>query len=384
MRTTLDVALGKLSDIENKSFLIKAQSIGKAVWASLEDRAGKLKKTVDKLDFEKEDAWKDYRSAEANANRSVFNEGIELLGGIALRDARLGAAICELADSLIKSTFRTLKGSVHAIPGGIATMMMQLEPIIRLRFPEWTIWALPLTAHEVWHAGLGKEVTDRLALELDDSQNISLHEPNVQQCLADAFGTYMVGPAYAFAAVILLFDPLLPRDEARVCAVLEMLTRISPAPEDDYAKICNALRVVWDSAKKQAARQTDATTAQAPDVAASSGPSVEDANRLVGLLWQTLNSVLKLRAFDLDAWSQKSGCCNALLSGSQDKMSDLDFSNLDIRHALNAAWCVRVHPERPRDAKTAALIDLTRNAMVLAQRIAEEAAKPAQSPRGNP
>jgi hypothetical protein len=394
MRTTLDEASDKLSSIESKSFLVQAQSIGQAVWKYLEDRAAQVKATVDQLDVQQKDAWKSYLHAESEANRSVFNEGIELLGGIALRDARLGAEICELADSMIKSTFRTLTRSVHTIPGGVATMMMQLEPIIRLRFPEWTIWALPLTAHEVWHARLGKEVTMRLALDASLSR-ISLNDSDIQQCLADAFGTYTIGPAYAFAAIMLLFDPLLPRDEARVCAVLEMLTRVSPAPQDDYAKICSALRTAWDSAKGQAAVPADAATAGAAaapatdaatgrvlDVAAPSAPSVEDARLLADRLWHTLSKVLKLPAFGLDEWSQKSGCCDALLTKNRDKMSCLEFSHLDIRHALNAAWCVRVHPDRPRDAESA-LIDLTEDAMFLAQKITANAAKPAPRARSD-
>jgi hypothetical protein len=390
MRTTLDEASDKLFSIERKSFLVQAQSIGQAVWKYLEDRAAQVKATVDQLDVQQKDAWKSYLRAESEANRSVFNEGIELLGGIALRDARLGAEICELADSMIKSTFRTLTRSVHTIPGGVATMMMQLEPIIRLRFPEWTIWALPLTAHEVWHAGLGKDVTSRLTLD-PNLTRISLNDSEIQQCLADAFGTYTVGPAYAFAAIMLLFDPLLPRDEARVCAVLEMLTRVSPAPQDDYAKICSALRIAWDSAKDQAAVPADAATAggpaapaatgRVPDVAAPSAPSVEDARLLADRLWLTLSKGLKLRAFSLDDWSQKSDCCDALLTRNRDKMLCLDFSYLDIRHALNAAWCVRVHPDRPRDAESA-LIDLTEDAMFLAQAITN-AAKPAARARSD-
>lgn len=64
-------------------------------------------------------------------------------------------------------------------------------------------------------------------------------------------------------------------------------------------------------------------------------------------------------------------------------MSRLDLKYVDIRHALNAAWCVRVHPDRPRD-KENALVDLTEAAMLLAQVIMDKDAKSVQPARSNP
>jgi hypothetical protein len=448
-----EIATCKLTEIENKSFLVQVRKTGERVWNSLDLRAVKIKKEFEGVDLAAPSAWQEYSRFEAEANLKVFNESVELLGGIALRDARLGAEVCELADAMIVSTFRTLP-SVLAIPGGIATMMMDLEPIIRLRFPEWTLWALPLTAHEVWNAVAGKVVMERITIGMAADKLKMLRHPKIQLCLADAFGTYMIGPAYAFAAIILLLDPLQPRDEARVHAMLEMLTAMAPAKIDDYAAVADGLLTAWEAAKSQAktaaaatglrfeplqppdevqvnailemlaavaptcvdrheavaaaavrtaweaatrqakaaaaatggaavAPPTSSPTASPPELAkASQTPGIENAREAARLLGRTLSDVLKVSGFTLDNWKQKSQCCEALFAQlSNDAITRLDLSNLDIRHALNAAWCVRIHPQRPLNQEKAP-VDLTGAAMQLARAIKDKAAKPV--PRSNP
>ena len=53
--------------------------------------------------------------AEMEARKSLFQESIELLGGFALRDARLDEDICELGDKLIQS-IRMPGGDLSVIP----------------------------------------------------------------------------------------------------------------------------------------------------------------------------------------------------------------------------------------------------------------------------
>jgi hypothetical protein len=134
----LATALTKLEVLNSNSFLTKIGPIGQSIWECLDGRAIDLRADVkaieDSLSHPYE-AWKALAKAEADANELVFKESVELLGGFALRDTGLDEDICELADGLIQSIHASA-GHLSVIPGGIGSMMMTIERIIRLPFTE--------------------------------------------------------------------------------------------------------------------------------------------------------------------------------------------------------------------------------------------------------
>src|SRR5262249_19119057 len=103
----LATARVKLKELGGKSFLARMQEEGQgqSTWQCLSDRADGLQEEIKRIEKNLSDpnAWKALSKAEAAANDLVFNESIELLGGLALRDAHLDADICDLAEALIRS-----------------------------------------------------------------------------------------------------------------------------------------------------------------------------------------------------------------------------------------------------------------------------------------
>src|SRR5262249_23195233 len=131
-----------------------------------------------------------------------------------------------------------------------------LARIVRVGFPQWTIWALPFTAHAFWHVIARHDF--QKVLEQDD-------EPipeRFQTCLGDAFATFTMGPAYAYAAFYLLLSPLDADasknpsgvgDDTRAQAILEMLKWMSDTDADiGYGDVTKNLRSMWKTALAQA------------------------------------------------------------------------------------------------------------------------------------
>ena len=96
--------------------------------------------------------WESFRQKAVEPSQAIFAEYVDLLGGIAIRDSRFEAGICKIADELIQSyqPSPSAKFPIRTIPTRFHTMFTTLARIIRLSFPEWTVWALPLTAYEFW------------------------------------------------------------------------------------------------------------------------------------------------------------------------------------------------------------------------------------------
>jgi hypothetical protein len=179
--------------------------------------------------------WRKYREEASAPGQAIFAEYVDFLGGLALRDAGFDTGISQVADELV-STYKPNRQLVplHALPTRQQTVAKTLAQVIRVGFPEWTIWALPFTAHEFWHVTAQKDLEENLRAEIAKLGRPDLIEPRFQSCLADAFATYTMGPAYAYSAFLLLLDPVQafatrgPEssvDSARVRAMLALLER---------------------------------------------------------------------------------------------------------------------------------------------------------------
>jgi hypothetical protein len=199
------------------------------------------------------EAWEKYRKIHEDS-RDLFDECLELIGGLAIRDKGLGGRICEMADELIQSCAINSTGrewNSITVPAKEEALKDTLARIIRLRFPEWTVWSLPLTAHEFGHV-ITSESLDLIAF-IKDQTNSKVEdymarqglyseygmskdwatrriESHICEFIADAFATYTMGPAYAYAAILIRLNPWTyqgdrssPSDEERVQLVLSVL-----------------------------------------------------------------------------------------------------------------------------------------------------------------
>ena len=374
-------AITKLATLENKSFLVQVRSIGKEIWRCLEDRAFILQDKVKELERRivangagtvrpGREEWEGLRKATSDATTDVFNESIELLGGIALRDARLDADICDLADALIRSIAAVSPDrQARVIPGSIASIMMTLERFVRLPFPEWTVWALPSVAHDFWRLADKREIVNSLSVNVRRRQESEapaklLDNPYFTICLADMLATYAMGPAYAYAIVTLLLDPTDPSNDLRVYSILKMLDVMNgqnvQGMTESYVTLAHELEEAWKAAKSQ----TQASPSQFPPIEASS----------LNILTSCLQDVLQrfsIREFSWHQWMPLNDWRKPLLDGEVEKISSLP--DVDMRHVLNAAWLARVE-RRPIEDK------LTENVMKLAQLVVKNQQFPTVSP----
>jgi hypothetical protein len=366
-------ALKELELLGGKSFFAQVRPVGLSIWQSLDLRAGELLERVQEIekDLSSPGTWTQLADVGKEASGRVFDESIELLGGIALRDTRLDADICELADALV-GPIRASGFCPSVIPGSVSSLMMTVDSIIRLRFPEWTVWALPFAAHEFWRVSVQREFD--LASSLGSDGKGIVKNPTMQMCAADTFATYIMGPAYAYAAITLLFDPRRPEDELRVAATLCTLERIDSngtgALTESYHTIAKYLREAWDAARRQADRAAglaDEPAAQAAPADPSEVERVVDA--VLGILGKYGYS-----RFDVAEWTSVKSWTKPILDGTPDSIR-LEPKH-DLRYALNAAWQARLD-----DKRTA---DISAHVTALAARVKAHIAKPPPaSPRGS-
>lgn len=232
------------------------------------------------------DAWRAYDSVLEKQALSLFAEYVDLIGGLALRDSGWDNDVCEIADELIRRC--SMVGGTTSVwysmtvPAGRAAMEETLARIIRLGFPEWTIWAVPLGVHEFGHVVV---MENREALDIPKRPRKG-DDALLPHYLADVFATYALGPSYACAAILLRFDPghpsaadgsARPRDANRAAVVLRTLERMNKG-NGYYTDLITRLTDSWVAASRRRDPKANAVPAD---------PSVADA---VKRMWGFLDS----------------------------------------------------------------------------------------------
>ncbi|NWG22630.1 MAG: hypothetical protein HXY39_20175 [Chloroflexi bacterium] len=194
---------------------------------------------------------------------AIFAECLDFLGGTILRSAGLDNGICQVADALLAEL------SLRADIGYPRLTILAPNPsfayrtdIIRLRFPEFTVWSLPFAAHELGHYVIKRERGSRFPYLFSDilrceEQLQDTDEPRQRQRLeelfCDLFATYTLGPAYACSMVVLEAAPHTadvtpdahPGDDFRVAWLLRVLELLDSGR--NYTVVINHLRACWEA-----------------------------------------------------------------------------------------------------------------------------------------
>jgi hypothetical protein len=302
--------------------------------------------------------------------QKIWDEGLDLISGLCLRQVGLDDGLCQIADVIISEIQWTGVKAV-TLPGRGGPGL--LAQIVHLRFPEWTIWALPLTAHELWHLGMqgmdgeivsgsSQEILDSLlenaeekdtvaGQRLRDSAQILWGDPELQLCLADVFGTFAMGPAYPCACIWLMLDPSNASSEQRALAMFKTLELI---PE--YGPIKAELEKQW--------REISPTSG-----VLKYGDWVEAE---IGYLKRTASE------FKVERWKElRSLLVDALRNDALGTLTKEQIKRLQIRYVLNAAWKGRL--ELRRDTELLKTINSTTRQLVTI--LLEQAAESSQSPQ---
>jgi hypothetical protein len=305
------------------------------------------------------EAWKTYADVRDDSIR-LFEECLEFIGGLAFRRTGLDAGrMCELADELIQACARQALAQrwyFLTVPSLREVVTKSRIRLSRIRFPEWTLWTLPGTAHVLGHEIMAQQnAAAFISSRMEAWARTDLAKRHVLALLADIFGAYLMGPAYGEACIRLRFDPSRAHDEdrdhpaesSRAHVVLSTLARMTASVQQDAWELqLTALREQWS-----AALQAAAPAGAPPDAEASLDDLVDEA------LVHFEKSLNDLTEFGMQGWYETAQLYErwrkqADNSPRADALTIERGKFTEPRDVLNAAWLMRL--ERPADTNRVA------------------------------
>jgi hypothetical protein len=180
-------------------------------------RLRKLEQGIDKADsFTLSQRWRTLEEIREDCE-PVFEECLALLQGSLVRTAGVDEGLGDLADALLRDLGqRTITWERFTVLD-TGESYGRLVQVIRVRFPEASIWSLPIAAHEFGHfvaRRLEKRDphTGQVATPVKDflDREGAKHPRGpdyLEELFADLFATYVLGPAFACACILLRWDP---------------------------------------------------------------------------------------------------------------------------------------------------------------------------------
>jgi hypothetical protein len=236
----------------------------------------------------------------------------------------------------------------------------ELAQIVRVRFPDVSVWHLPVAAHEFGHFVGPRIAVDVVADGLPTTQHPfqeilkRRHGENplapgwqyAHEYFADMFATYALGPAFAYTCLVLRFDPVAaslpdghhPPAARRVELILRTLEESAKGPDAPYGGVVAGLRQRWREERDNAGQAPDLPGDAADDVAAT----FEELHPLLDVHLGGARYTTFLRAQEL-APKLRAG---PLAAGA----------GVTIRELLNAAWVARIRGDE-RDQTLADAIE---------------------------
>jgi len=356
-------------------------------------------------------AWSRFGKIQAGA-QELLRECLEIIGTLAIREKNLDHRLLYVADELIRDCLTLSTGGsdyyllVHSLSD---TFSRAKSRIIRLRFPEWTIWDLPLAAHDLGHVAIAgillKEqgpAKDDATLTpfLDEQRDLLVQndaallarretggdsaaeadrwaDGRVRVLLADAFATYTMGPAYAYSAIMLRLSPNaasrdVPSDALRAQVILSTLGWMNDntgAVGKPYSDVLQQQTANWQSA-------LDANPVHQLD-----GALINFAAQLASQFGADVSNYAFSRtakyppAAANQGWTRARDWANHWL-GEWKNRQDLtlpDNENGKLRDVLNATWLCRSSLMSDRETTMRAHVQLARVGQELCTRIIETA-----------
>jgi hypothetical protein len=232
------------------------------------------------------DKWK-MLSKSGQQCAELFQECLGFLGGALMRDKGAEGGICDIAESLLYQLSDDLPRTVTW--DGVtllaeANFFTETTGLVRLPFPDYGIWNLPIAVHELGHfvgprfsdGGDGfpfrdllceKKLNNCLKAEKLSDEELETQISHLRELFSDLFAVYAVGPAYACSCLLLSFNPAdetacedsetHPSHARRAHLILTALDQMSKSePGQPYENVVNTLRGLW-SANLAAAGRDD-------------------------------------------------------------------------------------------------------------------------------
>jgi hypothetical protein len=285
----------------------------------------------------------------------VFEESLAFLEGALARAKGLDQNLCPIADALLDELSRRTGVAWERFTILAAgELFRELAGIIRLRFPDATVWSLPVVAHEFGHYA-GRAITERKGTRtvhpfeelLAREEQRGWRPRHVHELFADVFAAYTLGPAYAFTCLVGRFDPSdayrerpdgsHPPSARRAHAVLSTLRGIEQEQDETgaFGPYVDELENAWS--------QLLAAAGQPASLADAGGIDVADFDRLVGELYGLLKARLNR---DARYGSERFIAAQQLGATIRDRLGDgaqpaRARDDVELADVLNAGWIVR-------------------------------------------
>jgi len=376
----------------------RAEFFGESdLWLVLQDRARAIElgqKDVDKLKKELAAApaddvealrglWARY-TAITNDCQALLREGLEVIGTLAIRQKDLDGNALSIADELIKECLLHCISDQNyylLVHGMSDTISRTKARIIRLRFPEWTIWDLPLAVHEL---GDNVVVAAILAAEreenetrqyltrlLADQRQVLLQrddtlrqkqeaggdeaaqaqrwaEQRARALAADAFAAYTLGPAYAYSAVRLRLSPFAhaqrerPSGVQRAQVILSMLEWLNSRQKQmarPYADDIATLGAEWRQTCDRAGACCTLSDDEAQELAAFTKRFADEVGE-----YSLMPTAMYPRHDKDQGWSRAQEWAEDWLAQWKERAGELQLPANRVgrlRDVLNATWLFR-------------------------------------------
>lgn len=349
---------------------IQSERLDKALRQRVEVRFEKLlaqnKQELDNLRSEVtngqplQHCWTRYSQVEQEC-RKTFDESLAFIQGALARADSVDDGMCRLADDLLDE-LSTLADAGWRRFTLLATGEFYLDTaeLIRIRYPEVSLWGLPAAAHEFGHY-LGPELWEKIdggktypfqELLRQADQKKPANWPldhatewhHLHEHFADLFATYTLGPAFACCFILLRINPAEairesathPTHLARVHSILWLLDQMdneAGALMQPFRSMIEILQKLW---------RQGLTEAGLPD-------SLPPAR--LALLNNTLKELLDILkrttapglAYRLENWQKTQELTALLLAESWPAGHPTAYSRRDV---LNAAWYARLMIEQ--------------------------------------
>lgn len=321
-----------------------------------------------------------------------FSEYVDVLRAVALRSAGFRDEDSQLGDIfLIADQLPRLWGRIEgwewrsfAVPSRSELNRKSQAFMLRIGFPEWTLWALPFVQNEFAHVFVA-----RRSLGLVNPGSTSIEST----MLADALATIVTGPAYACAALLLRLDPAAvttadAEAAVRSATILVTLDQISKLANSSPLKtLADRLCMEWRDAVS-----VTGGNAEMFDLAMRDGFASDTAERAREAVLGRGQRGVPRRPSWAERWAIINDWAEHLRNerAKQIKPGDVGDNGenrpLALAFLLDAAWLARVGTTPDRDApedKLDVIADgAIRKMLEVVQGVADEPKSPANSQPG--
>lgn len=297
--------------------------------------------------------------------RELFAEFLAFVHGALARASGLDGGVCALTDALLGDLESS--ADVHwrriTVPD-THEYLKDTAQIIRIRFPEMSLWSVPFAAHEFGHfvgpelkaSGAGNPQRPLQArLDAVDPAKGAVADArdwyHLQENFADLFATYSLGPAYVAAFIWLRANPCEasrastthPSDAERVHAMfwtLEQASAADPVSSASLRRFAEQMRQHWQGMLETAG----------VDVQLSAAARNRISETLKPMLAMLKSATPGRLAFGHHEWARASalsGVFDARPGAAASMSAAVVPTDLTRREVLAAAWLARLQTAEP-------------------------------------